>query len=229
MSHHLSPSVMRLISAVCTAAAALIIAAVVVGNGEHPGMLAILTLLVIVTEVFDFQPYPNTRISITIALIIAAATLSSLTGVVIVCLAAAITDFAAHRKPPEKAIFNFAALILAGATYVGILEAFSPNTRDWGETVWPALLGSLAAYAVNSGLVAFAISLDGGENAVGVWHEFLTWVLPYYLLMGVIGASIAVAHRNWGFEATALGAGLCLPAWLALRFHVMRFITPAPA
>lgn len=229
MSSHLSAPVMRLVSAVCTAAAAVVIGAVVAGNDSHLGFLAVLTTLAVVTEVFDFKPFAATRISLTIALIVAAATLSGLTGVVVLTAATAAADYAAHRKIAEKAIFNFGALLLSGAAYVGIVQAFSPDTSDLLASIWPALIGTLAAYAVNSGLVAFAISLDGGENAVGVWQECFTWVLPYYLVMGAIGVSVAVAYENWGFAASALTVALCVPAWLALRFHVNRLTGAAAA
>jgi len=218
---------MRLVSAVCTAATAVIIGAVVAGNHSHPGFLAVLAAMAVVTEAVDFKPSTGARVSLTMALIVAAATLSGLTGVVVLAAATAAADYAVHRKLAEKAVFNFGALVLSGAAFAGIMQAFSPDTSDWLASVWPALLGALAAYAVNSGLVALAISLDGGESAVGVWQECFTWVLPYYLAMGLIGISVAVAYENWGFSATALIIALCAPAWLALRFQVDRLTRAA--
>ena len=227
MSHHLSASVMRLVSAVCTAAAIVIVAAIIAGNGDDLGFVAALAALAILTEVFDFEPAPNTRISLTIALIVAAATVASLTGVVCVASAAAITDFAAHRKAAEKAIFNVGALLLSGTAYVGVMQAFAPDTTGWVASVWPALIGTLAAYAVNSGLVALAISLDGGDHAVGVWQECFTWVLPYYLAMGAIGVSAAVAYENWGFQAVLLAIIPFAIAWPALKLHTHHVATRA--
>jgi hypothetical protein len=219
MSGQLSGSVLRLVSAVCTAAAAVIVGAVVAGNGDHLAFVAALAACAIVTEVFDFEPFPNTRVSMTIALIVAAATLSDLTGVALLATAAALADFAAHPKAPEKALFNFGALALSGAAYVGVMVAFAPDTTVWTATIWPALIGTLAAYAVNSGLVALAISLDGGDHAVGVWQECFTWVLPYYLAMGAAGASVAVAYQLWGTGAILF---LVIPfavAWPILKLH----------
>ncbi len=210
---------MRLISAVCTAAALVIVGAVVAGNGNDLAFVAALTALAIVTEVFDFEPIPNARISLAIALIVAAATVSSLTGVVCVATAAAITDFVAHPKAAEKAIFNLGTLLLSGAAYVGIMQAFAPDTTDWVGSIWPALIGTLAAYAVNSSLVALAISLDGGDHAVGVWQECFTWVLPYYLAMGAIGVSAAVAYERWGFQAVFLAIIPFAIAWPVLKLH----------
>ncbi len=222
MSAALSGSVLRLVSAVCTAAAAVIVGAVIAGNHDHLAFLAVLAAFAVVTEVFDFQPFPSARVSMTIALIVAAATLADLTGVAVLAAATAIADFAAHRKAAEKAVFNFGALTLSGAAYVGVMQAFSPDTTVWTAAIWPALIGTLAAYALNSGLVALAISLDGGESVVGVWQEYFTWVLPYYLAMGAIGASVAVAYERWGFEAILF---LVIPfaiAWPVLRLHTHR-------
>ena len=229
MSAALSGSALRLVSAVCTAAAAVIVGAVIVGNSDHLLFIAALAAFAIVTEVFDFEPFPNTRISMTIALIVAAATLSDLTGVALLATAAAIADFAAHPKAPEKALFNFGALTLSGAAYVGVMVAFSPDTTVWTAAIWPALIGTLAAYAINSGLVALAISLDGGDHAVGVWQECLTWVLPYYLAMGAAGVSVAVAYERWGFEAILF---LIIPfavAWPALKLHTHHVTSRAAA
>ena len=219
MSKPLSAAVMRLISAVCTAAAAVIVAAVVAGNDSHLALVTALAVLAVVTEVFDFEPFPNSRVSLTIALIVAAATLSALTGVVALATAATIADFVAHKKASEKAIFNFGALLLSGAAYVGIMQAFSPDPSNWAGSLWPALMGTLAAYAVNSGLVALAISLDGGDHAVGIWQECFTWVLPYYLAMGAVGVSVAVAYEHWGIESILF---LIVPfaiAWPILKLH----------
>jgi hypothetical protein len=80
-------------------------------------------------------------------------------------------------------------------------------------------MGTLAAYAVNSGLVALAISLDGGDHAVGIWQECFTWVLPYYLAMGAVGVSVAVAYEHWGIESILF---LIVPfaiAWPILKLH----------
>lgn len=223
MSSALSGSALRLVSAVCTAAALVIVGAVIAGNHDHLAFLAVLAAFAVVTEVFDFEPFPSARVSMTIALIVAAATLSALTGVAVLAAVTAIADFVAHRKAAEKALFNFCALLLAGTAYVGVMQAFSPDTSDWAASVWPALLGTLAAYAVNSGLVALAISLDGGESVVGVWQECFTWVLPYYLAMGTIGVSVAVAYEHWGSEAIALMAASGVPAWFLLRTLTHRF------
>ncbi len=214
---------MKLISAVCTIAVAVIVGAIVAGNSDHLLFIAVLAAFAVVTEVFDFEPFPNARVSMTIALIVAAATLSDLTGVALLATVAALADFAAHPKAAGKAIFNFGALTLSGAAYVGVMQAFSPDTTVWTAAVWPALLGTLTAYAVNSGLIALAISLDGGESVVGVWQKYFTWVLPYYLAMGAIGVSVAVAYEHWGLEAIALMAASCVPAWFLLRILTHRF------
>lgn len=224
MSTPLSASVLRLVSAVCTAAAAVIVVAIIADSHDHLPFIAALTLFAIVTEIFDFEPFPNTRISLTIAVIITAATLGQLTGVAVLTSATAAADFVAHRKAPEKALFNFGALLLSGAAYVGVMQAFSPDTSVWADSVWPALIGTLAAYAVNSGLVAFAISLDQGDRAVGVWQECFTWVLPYYLAMGTAGVSVAVAYEHWGFVAILF---LVIPfaiAWPVLKLHTHHVI-----
>jgi hypothetical protein len=194
------------------------VAAVVAGT-TATRLVTALAALAVVTEVFDFEPFPNSRISLTIALIVAAATLSALTGVVVLATAATIADFVAHKKASEKAIFNFGALLLSGTAYVGVMQAFSPDTSSWAGSLWPALMGTVAAYAVNSGLVALAISLDGGDHAVGIWQECFTWVLPYYLAMGAVGVSVAVAYEHWGIESILF---LIVPfaiAWPILKLH----------
>lgn len=227
-----SPAALRLVSAVCTAAVAVVVGAIIADTYDNLLFIAALVLLAVVTETLDFEPAPNTRVSLTIAVIITAATLGHLTGVVLLALATAGADYLTHRKAPEKALFNFGTLLLSGAAYVGVMQVFSPDLSDWGASIGPALIATATAYAANSGLVAFAISLDRGDRAVSVWQQCFTWVLPYYLAMGAAGFSVAVAYERSGFEAILLLVVPFAIGWPILKVHtrhVSRRAAHAPA
>ena len=220
------------IAVVALLGTAVIAGASLAWEGEDIPLLAALTALAVVCEIADFSPFPNSRSSLSVALILAAGTVSGLPGVAVVASVAAIADFAAHRKAFDqrivpslsKATFNLGALLISGAAYVGVLEAFS-STRDpgdWVASLGPGLLGAAAAFALNSSLLALAISLETGRRPVDVWNLHCRWALPHFLLFGVLAVFLAAAYDRWDLAGLAvLLAPLCM-AWLAMKQHADR-------
>ena len=225
------PRLMVLIAAVTAGAVAVAGAAVAMWGDAAVGFLAAVTLLAVVSEVFDFAPFPNCRVSLSIALILAAGTLEGLQGVVVVAPAAAAADCAVHRKPAARAVYNAATLVLSGAAFVAVLEALGPlyNGSNLGETLGPALAGSIAAYAVNSGLVAMAIALQTGESAVRAWDERFRWLLPHYVLLGAIAVFTAFAYDRWELAGIAVVIAPLAASWLIIKQFARRTRTATGA
>ncbi|KKL59112.1 hypothetical protein LCGC14_2218590 [marine sediment metagenome] len=113
-------------------------------------LLGTLAALAVLSELLDFAPFGNSRISLSVALILVAGTVSGLPGVALVVSVAVATDFVVHPKPLFKAAFNEGALLLAGAAYVGTLRAFSTGYGgdNWPGIIGPALLGAALNFAV---------------------------------------------------------------------------------
>ena len=207
------------IGLVIAAGAAVIATAALQWHGEDLVLLAALVGLTILSEVLDFAPFPNSRVSLSAALILVAATVSGLPGVVIVVSAAVTTDFIVHPKPWYKAAFNEGALLLAAVAYMGVFEAFGTgySNEDWPAVLAPAIIGAGLNFAVNSSLVALAIASETRSQPISVWNERFRWLLPYYVVVGVLAAVIAVAYDDWGLAGIGLVLIPLAMVWLGMK------------
>jgi hypothetical protein len=190
--------------------------------------LAALIAVVIVSEVYDFVPIPNSTVSVSIVLIFAAGTLSGLPGIGVVAPLAAFASFAIHRRPLMKAVFNSGSLLLTGAAYVGVLEVFSPmyDSGDWTAMLGPALLGAALAFVVNSGLVALVIALDTGKDPLAIWNEGFLGLLPHYVVLAMLALFIAVAYDRWDLRGIAVLVGPLAMAWVVMKQYTDRAHQP---
>ncbi len=185
-------------------------------------LLAALVGLTILSEVLDFAPFPNSRVSLSAALILVAATVSGLSGVVIVVSAAAATDFIVHPKPWYKAAFNEGALLLAAAAYLGVFEAFGTgySNENWPAVLAPAIIGAGLYFAVNSSLVALAIASETSSQPISVWNERFRWLFPHYVVVGVLAAVMAMAYDDWGLAGIGLVLIPLAMVWLGMKQYV---------
>ncbi len=208
-----------LIASVVAASVGLLAVAVLQWNDEDLVLLGALAGLALVSEVLDFSPFGNSRVSLSVALILVAGTVSGLPGVAVVVSVAVVTDFVVHPKPVYKAAFNEGALLLAGAAYVGVFEAFSIGYRgeNWPDVLGPALLGSVLYFVINSGLVTLAIAIDTRNHPFSVWNEKFRWLFPHYIIVGILAVMTATAYERWELAGVALLALPLAMVWLALR------------
>ncbi len=213
-----------LIAAVFLAGLAVVVAAAAAWHDEDGLLLLSLAALALLSEAFDFALFPNVRVSLSAALILAAATVSGLQGVAVIASVAVAGDYVVHRRAGFKVAFNEGSLLLSGAAYAGVLAAFSvgPGPDDWPALLGAALLGSAANFAVNSGLVALAIGLDSGRRPAAVWREAFPGLFPHYVLLGLLAAVMASAYDGWGLGGLALLLAPLGTAWFALRQHTER-------
>jgi|FLYL01.1.fsa_nt_gi hypothetical protein len=229
------PGVLPFTIAVFAAGLAVCGAGVLAWDGDNLPLLLALSALTAASEVFDFSPFPNSRVSLTIALIIAAALFAGLPGAVIVATVAAAVDLAARRKALIKAAFNHGALALTGAAFWATLEAgsFAYDDHDWLAMLAPALAGAAVAFAVNSALVALVISLDQHRQAFDVWRRAFAWLLPHFLVLCLLGLFIAMAYDRWEVGGIAVALAPLAAAWALLkqyvdRVRVVRSVVPSP-
>ena len=199
-------------------------------SNEDVVLLLALVALVVVSEAFCFTPFPGSRVSVSMALILAAGMLSGLPGVAVVAPSVALASYAIHRKPFIKVLFNLGTLVLAGASYVGVLEVFSStyNPQDWAAMLGPVVLGALAAFAVNSVLVSLAIALDTRATPFSVWSTSFRWVLPHYVMLAMLALLIATAYDRWQLWGLALLMGPLAMAWLIMKQYTDRITAAAP-
>jgi hypothetical protein len=146
--------------------------------------------------------------------------------VAVVDSVAVAADYLAHRKPLFKVAFNEGVLLLAGAAYVGVFQAFATGYRpaDWPAVLGPALLGSTLNFAVNSALVALAVALDTGRRPFSIWSERFRWLIPHYVLLGILAAMMASAYDRWELAGLALLLVPLAMVWLVLKQYAERAV-----
>lgn len=191
---------------------------------EDVSWIAAVSALAAAAEASDFSIFPGSRVSIGMALVIAAGIFSGLPGAAVVSAVVAGVDFAAHRKAAKKAAFNCGTLLLSAATFVGVIRVFeaSPDPGDWTALLGPVVAGSVAAFAANSSLVAAAISLERGRAWWQTWREAFLWMLPHYVVLGTIALLAAATYDRWEMWGLALAIVPLAMAWLIMKQYAER-------
>jgi hypothetical protein len=218
-----------LIVGVAAMGAALIVAAAIAWSSEDMQFLLALGCLTVISEFMDFGPFANSRISVSIVLIFAAGAFSGLPGAVLIAGVCATADAVAHRKPHYKAIFNLGVLITTAAAYCGVVSLFSIDAHDWTARLGPSMAGATAAYVVNSGFVTMAISLENRLDPLSVWSSRFRWLLPHYIVIGLLAVLLALAYDRWDMAGLALFLVPLAMAWLAMKQYADSVVGMRPA
>jgi hypothetical protein len=198
-----------LVSAVAAGGLSLIaIGAIEAGQQDLAALLA-LAALGALGERLDTDLFGDSRVSVGMAAVLAAAAVAGLWGIALVVPIVVVIAHLRTTSAWYKRLFNAGAYTLAAAPLVGLLAAFGMETpgKDWPLVLAPAVLASLIAFAINSGLVATAIALDRSESVTAVWREKHRWLFPHYLLMGFGAIALASAYDLlgvWGIAVFAL-------------------------
>src|SRR3954468_1064871 len=100
----------------------------------------------------------------------------------------------ARRDPVLKWSFDFGALSLAGAAAAGMFSLFPYET---GLALFGvAALAGTVYYLVNSALLAIVMGLAERRGPAGVWRERLAWMVPHYVVFGLLAAAFVVSERS---------------------------------
>jgi hypothetical protein len=195
--------VVAFIAATVAAGLAVLAVAAAGFSDDRLGPVAVLAAFAVACELFDIKLFSQSRVSVSVAAILAAGMIAGLEGASIVALAAVAGDYAGHRKPFYKVLFNAAALVLSGAVYVGVFEHFpvGNDSTDWPRLLFPAVAGVIANFVVNSTLVGCAISLSSGLSFRKIFEENYIGLLPFYTVLGVLAAIVASAYESDGVTA----------------------------
>jgi hypothetical protein len=175
--------------------------------------------MAVVSEIMDFGGFKSSRVSISMALIFAAAVFSGLPGAGVVGSVTGVADAVVHPRQLRKTVFNLAALMLTGATFYGVLEAFSfaYSDGDYVALIGPAMVAGVVAFVANSSLVSAAIALDNRISAGEVWSENFRWMAPHYVFMGVLAVLVAVSYDRWEIGGLALSVVPMVTLWFVMK------------
>lgn len=188
------------VALVAIAGAGLLIAGITQATSQDAIVLGALVLACAGAEVFAVKLFAESHVSVSGAAMMAAGAIFGLWGIVFTAPVITIAGQARDRYAISKSFFNFGSLTLAGAAYVAVFRQFDTSLGGSGfsNILLPAVVAGMANMAVNSTLVAGAISLDEGSSIIRVWRGNFLWLVPQYAVLGLVGIGLALALISFG-------------------------------
>jgi diguanylate cyclase (GGDEF)-like protein/putative nucleotidyltransferase with HDIG domain len=175
-------------------------------SGDVAGLLAVVAL-VAAGQALSLGTDDGT-ISVAAVGSLSAACLFGLRGALAVAFTTSIVEWSSRRQSVHYVLFNIGALTLATLAAVGVFAA-APATHGGTHQLVVAALGVAAGaiyFAVNMGLVSFAMAMEGHERWWAVFRERFGWLLSHYVVYGFVGAVMAIAYEAAGLYALAVFA-----------------------
>jgi diguanylate cyclase (GGDEF)-like protein len=172
-------------------------AALAGGSGDLLGLAALIAL-VAVGQALAVEVLDQGTISLTAVGSLAGAAMFGPRVALPIALAVCVVDWSARRGKLHKTMFNVGVIVLssiAGALVYTLLPGGA-----WLFVVGGALAGA-TYYAVNIGLLTTVIALETTERWTQTFRERFAWLLPHYLVYGVVGAMVALAYDVAGVLA----------------------------
>jgi hypothetical protein len=214
------------VASVTAAGAAAIALAGFFGGGS--GNLTLIAGLVIagaVSERFKVGLFGDAHVSLASVAMMAAGLIGGPRDVVIVAPLLAIAVNFGGVVPLYKTAFNAATYTLASLAFLSAVRFCdaTPLTADWPQSVIAATIGSVVYFALNTALVTTAVSIASGQRFAETIRGRYLWLLPHYLPLGAIAASLAHAYDPAGawsiviFAAPVAGVQIALYQYATLR------------
>jgi diguanylate cyclase (GGDEF)-like protein/putative nucleotidyltransferase with HDIG domain len=169
--------------------------------------LSAFILLVILTEWFSIDIYArNSAISTSAVPILAGTLIYGPLGALLLSFTFATVAMIKHRSPPSRFLFNFSNQMIAGLTYTVLLTL--AGVSFMALPAFSQFLVCLVAigivYIVTTGLLAMGMGFDRGASVGGLWKERFSWLLPYYIGMGVIAYVLIFSFTSSGPTGTLI-------------------------
>ncbi|MBI2723778.1 MAG: HD domain-containing protein [Chloroflexi bacterium] len=169
--------------------------------------------------------YGDTTVSIGMVGDFAIAFLFGPAGAVIVSPFAALGTDLLGGGAWYKRLFNIGCLTIVNVTTAVLIESLVARTGS-GElpiTAWlvPIALGAIVAcYVTNASLVAVAVALATRTSILALFREKFEWLLPHYIVFGLLGLALAVAYAGLGF----MGLAAFIAPPLMMRFVIKQYV-----
>ena len=171
-------------------------------------MLAMLVVAAAGAELFAVELFVDSHVSVSGAVLMAAGAIFGMWGVAATALPIVVAGHMRSHSQLPKSAFNFGALTIAGAVYVGTFRQLNGNVgaTSLSDVAAPAIVSGLANMAVNSVFVAGAISLDQHRSLAGVWRGNFLWLVPQYAALAAVAIGSHCCSRT-----SAPGRSRCSP------------------
>ncbi len=116
-----------------------------------------------------------------------------------------VTEFFFMKKARQKALFNTAQVVLAAAAASMLYQAFGGqpalDSLQFTSSFPPFIIAVIGYFAVNTGAVAYAISLAREQRFVEVWREAAGGIIVFELVMAPLDYLVAFLYVSWGSVA----------------------------
>ncbi|HJR59679.1 MAG TPA: HD-GYP domain-containing protein, partial [Vicinamibacterales bacterium] len=128
-----------------------------------------------------------------------------------------------HRMSRQQALFNFGNLSLAvwisGTLFfvAGGVEPLFARPAPAGNLLLPLALLAGSYFAINSGLIAAAISFQTGQRPYDVWRSNFIWLGPGYATGASVALLVVIALQQFHFSTLALLVPVLLVSYLMLH------------
>ncbi len=190
-----------LVALISTSGIALGVAATLFSHGQIDwrGIVAI-TALVGIGQALAIQ-VDDGSISVSAVGTIAGVALFDVRVALLLAVTTSVVEWSARRSPLHHVLFNIGGLSLAGCAAGGVFAlARELSTRQLAFDTAGIVAGGVY-FLVNTGLLATALALEGHEDWLAAWRQRFTWLVPHYLVYGLVAALIAVGYHAIGKEA----------------------------
>lgn len=192
---------------------------------EDPFALACVVLVTAVCEVLSVRLYFDGRVSVSFVGVVLAAILFGPIGGVLAAASIALTGYISASRNPRKLIFNFGHHTLAAAVAGSVLLAMGVTGTHHGVqepfgAFAGGVVGAAILFSIDGWSVSAIISLTSGRSVRTAYRENFAWLLPHYLVLGLVAGGLAVVYGQLGISAILV---LALPLLLS-RYSIAQFV-----
>jgi hypothetical protein len=136
-----------------------------------------------------------------------------------------MTGYFVASRNPRKLVFNFGHETLAAGVTGWVLMAVGVtgtehNIHGPAEALVGGVVGAAILFSIDGWSVAAIISVTSGRSIRTAYKENFAWLLPHYLVLGLVAGGLAVLYGELGIAAILV---LTLPLLLS-RYSISQFV-----
>ena len=192
---------------------------------EDPFALTCVVMVTALCEALSVKLYFDGRVSISFIGTLLSAILFGPLGGVLAAASVAMTGYFTASRNPRKLVFNFGhetfSAFLAGGFLV--LVGLSGTDHDYHRplcTLIGGICGAAILFTVDAWSVSAIMSVTSGRSMRTSYRDNFAWLLPHYLVLGIVAGGLAVIFTQLGITAILV---MALPLVMS-RYSISQFV-----